>query len=102
MRTVYNTLILGNMPSGVRMLPGPLIALADKDMRDIDTSNCRAAMRDGKPNTMQATSHGRYASRDVRTAPPVAMPLCCFHLRRMFGVDPTYGCAVVLLRDLSR
>lgn len=44
-------------------------------------SNFRAATVPGNPDTMPTISHGLKECRDVRTAPPLASPLCCFSRR---------------------
>lgn len=57
----------------------------------LDTySNFKAATELGNPVTSTIISQGRRLSRDVRTAPPLASPLCCLSLLGGFGVDPTY------------
>lgn len=53
-------------------------------------SNFSAAIELGKPETKMAISQGRSFSREVRTAPPLASPLCCLSRLGGFGVDPTY------------
>ena len=56
---------------------------------ELPYSNCKAAMLDGKPVTMQAISHGLRLLRDVRAAPPLEMPLCWARRRSGLGVEPT-------------
>lgn len=51
-------------------------------------SNFRAAIMLGKPETRAIISHGRRLALDVRTAPPLTWPLCCFNRLGGFGVDP--------------
>lgn len=51
----------------------------------------------GNPEISMIISQGRSVSRAVRTAPPLAWPLCCFSRRGGFGVDPMYieACRIV-------
>lgn len=51
----------------------------------------------GNPETRAIISQGRKVLRDVRTAPPFDMPLCCFKRRGGFGVEPIYrdACRIV-------
>lgn len=51
-------------------------------------SNFSAATMLGNPETRPIISQGRKVSRDVRTAPPLDSPLCCFRRRGGFGVEP--------------
>lgn len=55
---------------------------------DAAYSNFRAPTMLGKPDTTPTISHGRRLSRDVRAAPPLALPLCWFRRRGGWGVDP--------------
>jgi hypothetical protein len=52
-------------------------------------SNCKAAIFEGNPVTRQVISHGRSVFLDVLTAPPLAIPLCCFKRLTGCGVLPT-------------
>lgn len=61
-----------------------------QSMTAVTHSNCRAAILLGKPVTKHVISHGRRVSLDVRTAPPLASPLCCLSRRGGFGVLPMY------------
>lgn len=54
-------------------------------------SNFSAATALGKPATRATISHGRSLFLDVRAAPPIASPLCCFKRRGGCGVDPMYN-----------
>jgi hypothetical protein len=93
----YRSLLrLVNVTGEMSLLPRPLYTsssvrnnYARLKRHNTHTSNCRAADLDGNPYTMHTTSQGLSESLEVLTAPPVEMPLCCFHLRTMFGVDPT-------------
>ena len=64
-------------------------------------SNCRAAMFDGNPLTMQVISHGCRWWRAVLAAPPRETPLCWARRRGGFGVDPIYK-AVCRIMDRKR
>jgi hypothetical protein len=59
-------------------------------------SNFKAAIELGNPVTSTIISQGRRFSRDVRTAPPLASPLCCLSRLGGFGVDPTYKLDLLL------
>lgn len=54
-------------------------------------SNFRAATMLGKPDTTPTISQGRSLFRAVRTAPPLALPLCWFSRRGGWGVEPMYS-----------
>jgi len=77
--------VSGDLFGQIRVLPGPSetsgCALAGKDARMETYSNCRAAMLDGKPWTMQVISHGRSVCRAVLVAPPFVWPLCWLSLK---------------------
>lgn len=46
---------------------------------------------------MQAISHGRKLGREVLTAPPLILPLCCPSLLDGFGVEPIYKLACLIV-----
>lgn len=58
--------------------------------KDKPYSNLSAATILGNPETKTIISQGRRLSRDVRAAPPLDSPLCCFRRRGGFGVEPMY------------
>lgn len=48
---------------------------------------------------MPTISHGLAEPRDVRAAPPLTSPLCCFSRRGGWGVEPIYS---ELRREIDR
>lgn len=77
----------------IRERPSKIQSIRDDGYHQMSEpySNLRAATILGKPETSAIISHGRSESRDVRTAPPFASPLCCLRRLGGFGVEPIYS-----------
>lgn len=58
-----------------------LVSIQDKIDIGAAYSNFSAATDPGNPDTRPTISHGLKVLRDVRAAPPLACPLCCFSRR---------------------